>query len=66
MTNLDGDKTVHVLYGCSDIKGGTQIERAWEQGAEENIWTEDGRSGRRLGENYIGRSFIIVLLAKYN
>jgi hypothetical protein len=27
----------------SDIKGGTQTEGVWEQGAEEDIWTEDGR-----------------------
>jgi hypothetical protein len=33
-----------VLYGCetwfSDIKGETQTEGVWEQGAEEDIWTE--------------------------
>jgi hypothetical protein len=27
----------------SDIKGGTQTEGVWEQGAEENIWTKEGR-----------------------
>jgi hypothetical protein len=26
----------------SNIKGGTQTEGVWEQGAEENIWTEEG------------------------
>jgi hypothetical protein len=26
----------------SDIKGGTQTEGVWEQGAEEDIWTEKG------------------------
>jgi hypothetical protein len=30
----------------SDIKGGTQT--VLEQDAEENIWTEEGRSDRRL------------------
>jgi hypothetical protein len=29
----------------SDIKGGTQTEGAREQGAEENIWTEEGSNG---------------------
>jgi hypothetical protein len=26
----------------SDIKGGTQTEYVWEQGAEEDIWTYEG------------------------
>jgi hypothetical protein len=26
----------------SDIEKGTQIEGVWEQGAEDNIWTEEG------------------------
>jgi hypothetical protein len=32
----------------TDIKGGTFTEGVWEQGAEENIWTEERRSDRRL------------------
>jgi hypothetical protein len=32
----------------SDIKGGTQTEGVWEQGVEENIWTEERWSGRRM------------------
>jgi hypothetical protein len=31
----------------SDIKGGTQIEDIWEQGAQ-NKWTKEGWSDRRL------------------
>jgi hypothetical protein len=34
----------------SEIKGGTQTEGVWEQGAEGNIWTEEGLSDRRLEE----------------
>jgi hypothetical protein len=30
----------------SDIKGGTQTEGVWEQGTEENIWTEKRSSDR--------------------
>jgi hypothetical protein len=30
----------------SDFKGGTQTESAWEQGAGENIWTEEKWSNR--------------------
>jgi hypothetical protein len=33
----------------SDIKGGTQTEGFLEQGAEENIWTEEGRRMKRAG-----------------
>jgi hypothetical protein len=32
----------------SDIKGGTQTEGVWEQGVEENIWTEERWSDGRL------------------
>jgi hypothetical protein len=32
----------------SDIKGGTWTEVVWEQGAEEDIWTEEGLSGGRV------------------
>jgi hypothetical protein len=32
----------------SDIKGGTQTEGVGKQGAEENIWTEERISDRRL------------------
>jgi hypothetical protein len=31
----------------SDIKGGTQTEGVWEQGAEENIWTGERWSDSR-------------------
>jgi hypothetical protein len=31
-----------------DIKGGTQTKGVWEQGAEENIWFEEGWSDRRV------------------
>jgi hypothetical protein len=33
---------VWVLNLVSDFKGGRQREGIWEQGAEENIWTEEG------------------------
>jgi hypothetical protein len=33
---------------ASDIKGKTQIEGVWKQGAEENICTEEGWNGKRL------------------
>jgi hypothetical protein len=32
----------------SDIKGGTHTEGILEQGDEQNIWTEEGWSDRRL------------------
>jgi hypothetical protein len=32
----------------SDIKGGTYTEGTQEQGAEENIWTEEELSNRRI------------------
>jgi hypothetical protein len=35
---------------ASDIKGGTHTKGIWEQGAEENIWTEEGWGDRRLEE----------------
>jgi hypothetical protein len=31
-----------------DIKGGTQTDGVWEQGAEENIWIEERWSDGRL------------------
>jgi hypothetical protein len=31
-----------------NIKGGKQTEDVWEQGAEENIWTKEKWSDRRL------------------
>jgi hypothetical protein len=34
----------------SDIKGGTHTEGVWEQGAEENIWTEERWSDGTLEE----------------
>jgi hypothetical protein len=35
----------------SDIKGGTLTESFYEQGAEEDIWNRERKSGRRLEEN---------------
>jgi hypothetical protein len=32
----------------SDTKGGTKNKGVWEQSAEENIWTEERWSDRRL------------------
>jgi hypothetical protein len=34
--------------GVSDIKEGTQTEGVWEQGAVEDIWTEEGWSDGRM------------------
>jgi hypothetical protein len=34
----------------SNIKGETQTEGVWEQGAEENIWTKEGWSDGRMEE----------------
>jgi hypothetical protein len=42
----------------SDIKGGTQTEGVWEQGAEENVWTE---VRRETGEICTMRSFITCI-----
>jgi hypothetical protein len=38
---------IHLLLASfrnlgSNIKGGTQTEGVWEQGTDENIWTEEG------------------------
>jgi len=33
-------------FGLSPEK--TQIEGMWEEGADENIWTQEGGSGRRV------------------
>jgi hypothetical protein len=41
-------RAVWVWNLVSDIKGGTQTEGVWEQGAEETIWSEEGWSDRRL------------------
>jgi hypothetical protein len=39
--------SVWVWNLASDIKGGTKTQSVWEQGAEEDIWTEEGwRDGR--------------------
>jgi hypothetical protein len=46
----------------SDIRGGTKTERVWEQGTEENIWTEERWSDRRMEKNCIMRSFITCTL----
>jgi hypothetical protein len=40
--------SVWVWNLVADIKGGTQTEGVWEQSAEENIWTEERWSDRRL------------------
>jgi hypothetical protein len=38
-----------VAYGgFSDVTRGTWTEGVWERDAEENIWTADRRSDRRL------------------
>jgi hypothetical protein len=43
-----------VLYGCETwsltLRWGQKTENVTEQGTEENIWTEEGRSDRRLEE----------------
>jgi hypothetical protein len=39
-----------IWFLVSNIKGGTETEGVWEQGAEENIWTEKGRCDGRLEE----------------
>jgi hypothetical protein len=33
---------------ASDIKGGTQTEGVWEQGAEEDIWIEERLSDEKM------------------
>jgi hypothetical protein len=40
--------SVWVWNLVSNIKGGTQTEGVWEQGVEDNIWTEGTFSDRRL------------------
>jgi hypothetical protein len=40
--------SVWVWNLVSDIKGGTQTEGVWEQGAEEDIWTEEGWGDGRM------------------
>jgi len=35
----------------SHTKGRIQIEDIYERGAEENIWAQEGESGRRLQKN---------------
>jgi hypothetical protein len=40
--------SVWVWNFVSDIKGGTQTEGVWEQGAEKDIWTEEGWSDGRV------------------
>jgi hypothetical protein len=39
--------SVWVWNLVSEIKGGTQTEGVWQQGAEEDIWTKEGWGGRR-------------------
>jgi hypothetical protein len=53
--------SVWVWNSICDIKGETQTEGVWEQGVEENIWTEV-RWSDEVGENYIMRSFIACTL----
>jgi hypothetical protein len=40
--------SVWVQNLVSDIKGGTETEGVWEQGADENIWTEEVWTDERL------------------
>jgi hypothetical protein len=40
--------SVWVWNLVSDIKGGTQTEVVWEQGAEEDIWTNEGWGDGRV------------------
>jgi hypothetical protein len=42
----------------SDIKGRLYIQDISEQGAVENIWTEERWIGKEVEENFIMRSFI--------
>jgi hypothetical protein len=46
--------SVWVWNLVSQTEGRTQTESAWEQGAEENIWTQDGFSDRRLEKTVYG------------
>jgi hypothetical protein len=41
-------RSVWVWNLVSDIKGGTQTESVWAQGAEEDIWTDEGRGEGRM------------------
>ena len=34
----------------ADIAGGKEAESVWEHGAEENIWTEEGRGNGGMEE----------------
>jgi hypothetical protein len=43
--------SVWVWNLVSDIKGETQTEGVWEQGAEEDIWTEEGWGDGRMDKN---------------
>jgi hypothetical protein len=36
------------VWNFPDIRGGTQIQSVQEQSAEDNIWTEEGQSDRRV------------------
>jgi hypothetical protein len=37
-----------MLNSISNIKGISRIEGVWEQGAEENIWSQEGEFDRRV------------------
>jgi hypothetical protein len=50
----------------SDIKGRTKTEDVREQGAEEDIWTKDGSSDRRVDKTAQRRASYFVLFNKYN
>jgi hypothetical protein len=41
-------RSVWVWNLVSDIKGWTQTEGIWEQGDEEDIWTEEGWGDGRM------------------
>lgn len=38
----------NLLYACTSNYGKNIIEGVWEEVAEENIWTQEGGSKRRL------------------
>jgi hypothetical protein len=50
----------------SDIKRGTYIGGVWEQGAGEDIWTEEGWNTRRVEKIAQWGASLFVLFAKYN
>lgn len=47
----------------SHIEEGTQAEGDWEQGTDENIWTEKGECNRKLKE--IMKCYVIYVIFIY-